>query len=444
MQARSYSHLVLFSNAFIISILLVPSIYLTGFIETIHSVGPPTVASVALYSSPFYSFPILTEDTGINKGMRAENIKIIEGQSIQSLLLCGVAMNRITLVLLLVLTLLSAGCAERDNDVQNISDDAVIVHLTYGAFTLPEMAIQELIVNETSVNLSYYAGDRELTRRYVRPLNESARSDLLRLFRDNQFLEMEDTYVPQEGQPIVTDVGVVEISLIQDDLNKTVKVDPYYEDYMPQDLREIDRALVDLRTYAMSTSPEEARAMAGEWITNAPTYAYDGSNLTLVDQVLLDSFPEQHEITYEFLSSHAGYGNRSGEAAAQVITPHTAVIRVGDGEVTSAVIDGVWDEKYQRMLSDMVTMEASMRCDEVPWMQWYESGDIQFPAEPSEEEIAIAYFDEVYSVEITGLEDISESIDTCSYSLQVRQRDIRTMEDLGWVEARPSTFYLLT
>jgi hypothetical protein len=353
-------------------------------------------------------------------------------------------MNRTTLVLLLVLTLLSAGCAERDNDVQNISDDAVIVHLTYGAFTLPEMNIQELIVNETSVNLSYYGGDRELTRRYVRPLNESARNDLLRLFRDNRFMEMEDTYEPQEGQPVVTDVGVVEISLIQDDLSKTVKVDPYYEDYMPQDLREIDRALVDLRRYAMSTSPEEARTMAEEWITNAPTYAFDGSNLTLADHVVLDSFPEQHEMTYDFVSSHAGYGDRSGEAIAQVITSHTVVVRVANGEITSAIIDSVWDEMYQRRLSDMVTMESSMPCDEVPWMQWYESGDIQFPAEPGEEEIAIAYFSEVYSVEIAGLEDVSQSIDACSYSLQVRQRDVRTMEGLGWVEARPSTFYMLT
>jgi len=376
--------------------------------------------------------------------MRAENIKIIEEQSILGLLVGEVAMNRTVLVLLLMLTLLSAGCAERDSGVQNISDDAVIVHLTYGAFTLPEMNIQELIVNETSVNLSYYGGDRELTSRYIRPLNESARNDLLRLFRDNRFLEMEDTYEPQEGQPVVTDVGVVEISLIQDGLNKTVKVDPYYEDYMPRDLRELDRALVDLRMYAMSTPPEEARTMAEEWMISAPTYAYDGSNLTLDDHVVLDSFPQQHEITYEFVSSHAGYGNRSDETAAEVITPHMVVVTVANGEITSAIIDGVWDEMYQRLLSDMIIMESSMPCDEVPWMQWYESGDIQFPAEPDEEEIAIAYFSEVHAVEIVGLEDISQRSGTCSYSLQVRQRDIRTMEDLGWVETRPSTFYMLT
>lgn len=239
-------------------------------------------------------------------------------------------------------------------------------------------------------------------------------------------------------------MGVVEISLIQDDLNKTVRVDPYYEAYMPQGLREIDRALVDLRIYALSTSGNDARAIAEEWIINAPTYDHDGSDLSFVDHVVLDSFPEQHEMTYGFISSHAGYGNRSGERPSQVVTPHTIVVRVAGGEVTSAIMDGVWDEMYQRMLSDLVTMESSIPCDDVPWREWYEDEDVRFPAEPTEEEVAIAYFSEVYLIEISGFEGISEGSDTCIYSLQVRQRHVRAMEGIGWTEARPSAFYLLT
>lgn len=353
-------------------------------------------------------------------------------------------MNRMIVALLLMLAFFSSGCTDRSDATQDISDDAVIVHLSYGAFTLPEMAVQELIVNETAVNLSYYGADRELTARYVRPVNESVRSDLLDLFRENGFLSMEDIYGPEEGEPIVTDVGVVEISLIQDGLNKTVRVSPYYEAYMPLELRQIDQALADLRAYAMSTEPEDARAIAGEWIINAPTYDYDGSNLTLADHVVLASFPEQHEISYEFVSSHAGYGNRSGEGLARVATPHTLIVRVAGREVTSAIMDGTWDEMYQRMLSDLVTMESSMPCDEVPWMDWYESGSFRFPAEPSEEEVAVAYFDDVYSIGIEGFEDISQGSDSCSYRVQVRQRDVRAMEDIGWMEALPSTFYLLT
>jgi hypothetical protein len=149
-------------------------------------------------------------------------------------------------------------------------------------------------------------------------------------------------------------------------------------------------------------------------------------------------------MTYEFMSSQAGYGDRSGEAPAQVITQHTIVVRVAGGEVTSAIIDGIWDEMYQRMLSDLVVMESSMPCDAAPWVQWYEEGNIQFPAEPREEEIAIAYFGEVYSIGISNFESDRLDSETCNYTLQVRQRDVRMMEDLGWVEARPSTFYLLT
>lgn len=356
-------------------------------------------------------------------------------------------MNRMIVALLLLLLMLaffSSGCTDRSDSTQDVSDDAVIVHLSYGAFTLPEMAVQELIVNETAVDLSYYGADRELTARYVRPVNESVRSDLLDLLKENGFLSMEDSYGPEEGEPIVTDVGVVEISLIQDGLNKTVRVDPYYEAYMPRELREIDQALAELRVHAMSTEPEDARAIAGEWIINAPTYAYDGSNLTLAGHLVPDSFPEQHEIKYEFVSSHAGYGNRSGQGLAQVITPHTIVVRVAGAEVTSAVMDGIWDEMYQRMLSDMVIMESSMPCDEVPWMDWYESDSVRFPAEPSEEEVVVAYFSEVYSIGIEGFELISNGSDSCSYRVQVRQRDVRAMEDIGWMEALPSTFYLLT
>ncbi|WP_256623105.1 hypothetical protein [Methanolobus chelungpuianus] len=353
-------------------------------------------------------------------------------------------MKGMIVALLLMLAFFSSGCTERSDAAQDISDDVVIVHLSYGAFTLPEIAVRELIVNETAVNLSYYGADRELTARYVRPVNESVRNGLLDLFRKNGFLSMEGSYGPEEGEPIVTDIDTVEISLIQDGLNKTVRVDPYYEAYMPRELREIDQALRDLKAYAMSTGPEDARAIAGEWIINAPTYDYDGSNLTLADHVVLDSFPEQHEISYEFVSSHAGYGNRSGEGPAVVVTPHTIVVRVAGGEVTSAVMDGTWDEMYQRMLSDLVSMESSMPCDEVPWVDWYEGSSTRFPAGPGEEDVAIKYFSDVYSIGIEGFEDISQGSDSCSYRVQVRQRDVRAMEDIGWMETLPSTFYLLT
>ncbi len=343
-------------------------------------------------------------------------------------------MNRIIPIFVLMIIVFGAGCINTDNgnDNESISDDAVIVHLTYGAFTLPEMAIQELVVNETAVNFSIYNYDYQLTERYIKPLNESMRSEVLETFRSNDFLELNATYVPQEGQPVVADVGVVEITLVEDNFSKTVKVDPYYDAYMPENLKEIDQQLRDLREYAVSTSPEEAEGIAEEWIMNAPTYSYDGSNLTMEKHEILEAYPEQHRLNYSFISRHAGYGNRSGEMVAQVITPHNIVVTVAGGEVTAAVIDGVWDERSQRMLADMVAMETSMPCNETPWEEWYGQGDIQFITEPTEEELVIAYFGEVYDIEVSNFESTRMDAVTCRFTLETGQEYVDRMEELGW------------
>ena len=49
-----------------------------------------------------------------------------------------------------------------------------------------------------------------------------------------------------------------------------------------------------------------------------------------------------------FKSSNAGYGDRSGEAFAQVVTTHVATVKVVNGGVVQAVIDDAWDELEQR------------------------------------------------------------------------------------------------
>jgi hypothetical protein len=49
-------------------------------------------------------------------------------------------------------------------------------------------------------------------------------------------------------------VGVLEIRLTEKDRAKTVTVDPYSSQYMPESLQEIDSALIELRAYALSTA----------------------------------------------------------------------------------------------------------------------------------------------------------------------------------------------
>jgi hypothetical protein len=129
-------------------------------------------------------------------------------------------MNKILLMVFLGFILLVAGCTEKPAEKPGIVNEATINHRTYGGFVMQNMAIQELMINTTAVTLSYYSPTYELTQRSIKPLNASTREDLLQLFRDNDFLEMNATYVPQPGQPVVTDVGIVEISLLQKDFKR--------------------------------------------------------------------------------------------------------------------------------------------------------------------------------------------------------------------------------
>jgi hypothetical protein len=259
-------------------------------------------------------------------------------------------MKRIIIVFLLALVILSAGCTEEQNNTPEIADDAVITLLTYGAFSPAEMAVGELVVNATTVNLSYYNYEHELTARYIKPIDEETRNNLLDLLRNNGFTGMQELYEPQKGQPLVTDTGIAEITVTQDGMTKTVKIDPYFNDYMPANLQEINDALTDLRSYAMSISENEAKVIAEEWIMNAPTYSFDGSNLAFEDYHSNTEYPSQHTLTYTFTSSHGGYGNRTDQMVTQVVTNHTIEMTLYDSNVGFVIIDGVWDEREQNML----------------------------------------------------------------------------------------------
>jgi hypothetical protein len=100
----------------------------------------------------------------------------------------------------------------------------------------------------------------------------------------------------------------------------------------------------------VDTDAEEAEEIAMEWLRNAPTYSFDGveGSMEIIDTSIAESYPVQYFVSIRFTSRHAGYGDRTGEMLAQVITEHTARVIVSSGEVQSAIIDGEWDELNQR------------------------------------------------------------------------------------------------
>ena len=95
---------------------------------------------------------------------------------------------------------------------------------------------------------------------------------------------------------------------------------------------------------------EGAVNAAVHFLKNSPTYQFDGipETLQLIDTKILESFPVQYVVTIAFDSRHAGYGDRTGQVLAQVITRHESVITVVEGGGIRAVIDGKWDELNQR------------------------------------------------------------------------------------------------
>ncbi len=94
----------------------------------------------------------------------------------------------------------------------------------------------------------------------------------------------------------------------------------------------------------------QSRQIAEDWIeNNSPTYTHDGSELTLVSEEKLIA-GEQYLFVFSFVSSSAGYGDRSDKMTAQVITPHTVEVVVDNRQVASAITDGVYDEMADEML----------------------------------------------------------------------------------------------
>ena len=364
--------------------------------------------------------------------------------------------NKTIPVLLILMLTFVAGCTERQTE---ISENATITHKTYGAFTLPEMQLQVLTVNSTSIVFTTSDNEGKFMRTYEKPFNESAFRDLTNLFEENGFLQMEERYIPQKGQPVVADVGTLEISLNGEAREKTVIVDPYSSEYMPEGLQKIDSAMVELRAYALSTSPEEAERIARTWVKAAPTYSFDGFDLEMEAHKVLESFPEQHVLNYTFTSRHGGYGNRTDRIVTEALTPHSIEVIVSEGKVMSAVIDGEWDEITQEPLeiepdgTDITgnametsgaegnTVEMKYRTSEekTPWDQWYEEGNIQFIKAPTQPELITAYYGTVYSIEISDI----QRVDSCDlgylcgeefYVGKVKESDSSKMKELGWTD----------
>jgi hypothetical protein len=151
-------------------------------------------------------------------------------------------------------------------------------------------------------------------------------------------------------------------------------------------------------------------------------------------------------LTYNFTSSHAGYGDRSGKVTAQVITGHSILITIVDGTVDSAVIDGKWDEKGQFLIGSSQSLSYQPKlCEKTPWQVWEENSGRVYIRAPTDEEIIKSYYISIYSISVRDVKKVERGIMTCQacnvcpttyrFGLTVNASEMQPLLDEGWTRA---------
>ena len=107
-------------------------------------------------------------------------------------------------------------------------------------------------------------------------------------------------------------------------------------------------------TQVPAGSREESQQVAEEFVRKEATFQFDGIPETL-KVISTTSMGDGWKFTIEFDSHQAGYGNRSGQALAEVITRHTTEITVQSGQVSTAIMDGQWD-----MIKQCIDVEINL------------------------------------------------------------------------------------
>ncbi|PIT84531.1 hypothetical protein COU37_02895 [Candidatus Micrarchaeota archaeon CG10_big_fil_rev_8_21_14_0_10_45_29] len=94
---------------------------------------------------------------------------------------------------------------------------------------------------------------------------------------------------------------------------------------------------------------EQAQIAAKKWLEEeSPTFKFDGipGSIKYIGYESYTCFG-CFGFTFTFNSSHAGYGNRSGQMLAQAIANHTILVQTRGKNVSYALTDGAFDELRQ-------------------------------------------------------------------------------------------------
>jgi len=347
------------------------------------------------------------------------------------------------IVALLFILAVTAACVQTPvSPVPDTSRDEIHYKL-YGGFVAPPYAVQELVVTQDKATFTIMSADGNVTEKFEKPLTKDQFTAIVKVFTDNNFTSFGDRY--DEGRNHVTDVGFADITLIEGNRNKTVTT-YNTNNYMPAGLILIREKLQETVAYTRSPDETQVRQIAETWIRGAPTYAYDGSDLTIVNDTGLESSPPRDMLTYRFTSSHTGYGNRSGAVTAQVITEHTIRVTTADRNVESAVIDVRWDEMGQFLIGSTLSLSYQpMQCEKTVWQTWEANSGRVYIRAPTDAEIIRNYYSSVYGIDVMNVTKVDSglmSCDACSvcpqtyhFGLTVNASVMQALIDEGWVRS---------
>jgi hypothetical protein len=124
-------------------------------------------------------------------------------------------------------------------------------------------------------------------------------------------------------------------------------------------MREQGKDLNDFWTSTIMMSSPSGKPLTEEisleiglnYILNSPTFLFDGQDQSILhEETRYLRCPYCWQFVFTFSSLHAGYGDRSGQQLAQVITSHEVLITVAKGKIIQATMDQQWDMIKQEFL----------------------------------------------------------------------------------------------
>jgi len=121
---------------------------------------------------------------------------------------------------------------------------------------------------------------------------------------------------------------------------------------------------------AQKATLDDSRTAAESFIKGEATFKFDGMPETL-KLVNTEQQANGWTFRFEFDSRHAGYGDRTGQSLAQVITHHTAIITGENGKITLAVMDGVYEMVSQKFLKNVAVRPAPIDAVSIHFMESY-------------------------------------------------------------------------